>query len=200
MIYLHYSTGYDMEQPIKKRPKKYLNNADLLVELRKSNEQGRLTEELGKMFLMLVKRYASVPRFSGYSYNTDMQSFALLTLCKVWKGFNADKYNNPFAYFTQIAHNAFHQLDNQERRQRDIRDAILVDQGKNPSFNYAERINQSDDSNDANGDIDSMERHDFDVENVDSEIEEIVQEIHALQVKLGEAPPEGEEPEEKAVD
>lgn len=181
-----------MEQPIKKKPKKYLNNADLLIELRKSNANGRLTEELGKMFLMLVKRYASVPRFSGYSYNTDMQSFALLTLCKVWKGFNADKYNNPFAYFTQITHNAFHQLDNQERRQRDIRDAVLVEQGKNPSFNYAERFNASDDTIDANGDVDSTESNDFDTV-IDTEVEEIVQEIQALQIKLGEAPPLDEE-------
>lgn len=166
---------------IKKKPKNYLNNADMLVELKKSHEQGRLTEEMGRMFMMLVKRYASIPRFSGYSYNDDMQSLALLTLAKVWKGFDANKYDNPFAYFTRVVHNAFHQYDNQERRQRDIRDAVLVEQGKNPSFNYAERMSGHDDFTDDFGDSDYMEVHDKDIK-IDSQIEEIVEEINILQV------------------
>lgn len=169
----------------KKKPKNYLNNADMLIELKKCHVQGKLTEEMGRMFMMLVKRYASIPRFSGYSYNDDMQSFALLTLTKVWRGFNADKYKNPFAYFTQIVHNAFHQLDNQERRQRDIRDAVLVDQGKNPSFNYTERMNGANDSMDDLGDSDYMEVHDRDIK-IDNDILEIVEEINMLQVKSTE--------------
>lgn len=168
---------------IKKKPKNYLNNADMLAELKRCHEKGRLTEEMGAMFMSLVKRYASIPRFSGYSYNDDMQSFALLTLTKVWKGFDATKYNNPFAYFTQIVHHAFHQLDNQERRQRDIRDAILVDQGKNPSFNYADRMSDSSNLNDDYDDSDYMEQHDRDIK-IDNDVEEIIEEITALQVKL----------------
>lgn len=166
---------------VPKKKKNYLNNADILMELKKCHDGNRLTEEMGRMFLTLVKRYASIPRFSGYSYNDEMQSFALLTLCKVWRGFNTEKYFNPFAYFTQITHNAFHQLDNQERRQRDIRDAVLVDQGKNPSYNYAERGNY-DDSGDSYGDVDSMELHDIDIK-IDSDIEDIVEEIKGFDVK-----------------
>lgn len=167
---------------IKKKTTNYLNNADMLEELKKCHARGRLTEEMGRMFMSLVRRYASIPRFSGYSYNEDMQAFALLTLTKVWRGFDATKYNNPFAYFTQIVHHAFHQLDNQERRQRDIRDAILVDQGKNPSFNYADRMSGSCDMFDDLGDNDYMEIHDRDI-NIDNDIEEIVEEINMLQVK-----------------
>lgn len=167
---------------IKKKPKNYLNNADMLAELKKCHERGRLTEEMGRMFMALVKRYACIPRFAGYSYNDDMQSFALLTLTKVWRGFDAAKYDNPFAYFTQIVHHAFHQLDNQERRQRDIRDAVLVDQGKNPSFNYATRMGGSNENSDDLGDSDYMEIHDRDIK-IDGDIEEIVEEINMLQVK-----------------
>jgi len=170
-----------------KKKKNYLNNADMLRELKLSHENNsRLTEEMGLMFKMLVKRYASIPRFSGYSYNDEMQGFALLTLVKVWKGFDAAKYSNPFAYFTQIVHHAFHQLDNQERKQRDIRDALLVDQGKNPSYNFAERASYTDDSGDSYGDIDSMEVYDRDVK-IDSEVEDIVEEIKGFEVKLAEA-------------
>ena len=171
-----------MNEP--KRKKNYLNNSDLLIELKKSREQDRVTENLGAMFLALVKRYASIPRFSGYSYNDEMQLFALFTLCKVWKGFDAERFNNPFAYFTQIVHNSFHQLDNRERRQRDIRDALLVDQGKNPSFNYSERMSGSDEYMDDFGDNDYMEVQDRDIKTViDDDVEEIVQEINALQQK-----------------
>ena len=166
-----------------KKKKNYLNNADMLVELKKSHENGRLTEEMGLMFMMLVKRYASIPRFSGYSYNDEMQSFALLTLVKVWKGFDGTRFFNPFAYFTQIVHHAYHQLDNQERKQRDIRDALLVDQGKNPSYNYSERASYGGDgSDDAYGDSDYMEFHDSDTK-IDPDVEEIVEEIKGLMLQ-----------------
>lgn len=176
-----------------KRKKNYLNNPDMIAELRKCHAQDRLTEEMGKMLMTLVKRYATIPRFANYSYNEDMQSLALLTLCKAWKRFNIEKYDNPFAYYTQITHHAFHQLDNSERKQRDIRDALLVDQGKNPSFNYAERQSSDDDSYDAYGDSDYMEVHDKDVK-FSKEIDEIVEEIQELQVKSMEGQtPAGED-------
>lgn len=160
VVYIH--QGKQMTVIIKKKKKNYLNNADMLLELIKCHDRDRLTEEMGKMFISLVKRYASIPRFSGYTYNEDMQSFALLTLSKVWRGFDATKYKNPFAYFTQIVHNAFHQFDNQERRQRDIRDAVLVEHGKNPSFSYSDRMSESHDSHSSDdlGDNDYMEQRD----------------------------------------
>lgn len=167
-----------------KKKKNYLNNADMLAQLRICHEQGRLTEEMGNMFLMLTKRYASIPRFSGYSYNDEMQSFALLTLTKVWERFDETRFNNPFAYFTQIIHNAFFQFNNQERHQRNIRDALLVEQGKNPSYNYSERAWSGDGGNDVDsyGDSDYMEVHDRDIK-IDSEIEDIVEEIKGFDVK-----------------
>ena len=46
--------------------------------------------------------------------------------------------NNPFAFFTQCIKHSFIQYLNQEKRQRNIRDLILVDQGLNPSFSFLE--------------------------------------------------------------
>lgn len=174
-----------------RKPKNYLNNADMLRELKLSKEKGRLTEEMGNMFLMLTKRYASIPRFSGYSYNEDMQSVALLTLAKVWKGFDETRFNNPFAYFTQIVHNAFHQFNNQERRERDIRDSMLVAQGKNPSFGYSERKSWMDDVTDSFGDNDYMEHHDADKPEV-SNIDENVQNDEDFKEFTREQPQDGE--------
>lgn len=157
------------ETEVKKKKKNYLNNSDLLEEIKKSREQGKVTEKLGTMFMALVKKYATIPRFSGYTYNEDMQAFALLTLTRVWKSFDETTYDNPFAYFTRIVHNAFHQFDNMERKQRDIRDALLVENGKNPSFNYAERYDDEHVLITADDDSDIMEyfdKHDVSRENV----------------------------------
>lgn len=168
-----------MEKEKPKKKKNYLNNADMLAELRRCHEQNKLTEEMGKMFISLVTRYASIPRFSGYSYNEDMRSLALLTLTEKWSKFNME-YSNPFAYYTQIVHNAFHQLDNSERRQRDIRDAVLVDYGRNPSYSYEERYNSSNsDGNSDMGDGDYMESYDSEdpTLEISKDVEEIMTEI-----------------------
>lgn len=145
--------------PKKKRANKetdYVRKDDMMLEITKSKQQGKMTEQLGKMFLQLTRRYATVKRFVGYSYNDEMQGFALMTLCKVWKAFDETKYNNPFAYYTQVIHNAFFQFNNQERNQRKIRDAMLVKNGRNPSYNYTEQGGRSEDM-DADGDSDFME-------------------------------------------
>ena len=147
------------KKPVKEKkakPNYYVTNKELLREIEISRKQDKMTEELGVMLMKICKRYAVIGRFANYTYNEDMQAFALMTLCRVWRGFNPEKSNNPFAYFTQIINNAFFQLDNMERKQRDIRDAILVDQGKNPSFSYSERVDF-----DNSDDFDQMEIHDM---------------------------------------
>lgn len=162
----------------KRKPKNYLNNADMLAELKLCHAQGKLTHKMGDMFLELVKRYASIPRFSGYSYNDDMRSFALLTLCKVWTYFDATRFSNPFAYFTQIVHNAFFQFDNAERKQRDIRDALLLNSGKNASYSYSERTSHFDENADSYGDYDPLEWNDM---AISSEVDDIVNEMQIEQ-------------------
>lgn len=128
----------------RKGAKNYLNNADLMREIRKSREQNKMTDELAKMFMVLASKYASKGRFINYTYNEDLQGFALLTGAKVWKSFDPEKGSNPFAYFTQVFKAAFLQFDNTERRQRDIRDAVLVSLGSNPSYSYSDRYGSDD--------------------------------------------------------
>jgi hypothetical protein len=128
----------------RKNAKNYLNNADLLKELKKSREQNKMTDELAKMFMVLAQKYAGKGRFINYTYNDDLQGFALLTGVKVWRSFDPEKGSNPFAYFTQVFKAAFLQYDNSERRQRDIRDAKLVSLGANPSYSYSDRYGNDD--------------------------------------------------------
>lgn len=119
--------------------KKYLNNKDMLEQIRKSHEKGEMTAEFAKMIMMLCHRYSQLGKYANYSYNEDMQAFAALTVVKVWKGFDPNKGSNPFAYFTQTIKHAFYQYLNAEKKQRDIRDELLLNNGDNPSFGFLDR-------------------------------------------------------------
>ena len=124
-------------KPKKKKKKNYLSNANLLKQLALSNEQDQMTDELARMFMMLVDRYASKIRFRvTESFKEDMKGFAIATLIKVWRSFNAEKSDNPFSYFTQCAKNAFYQVQNQERKQKDIKNEMLIAINMSPSYAY----------------------------------------------------------------
>ena len=122
--------------PKKKKAANYLNNRDMLAQVILSKEQGRMTDELAKMLQTLAYRYGKKGNFANYTYNEDMQAYAMLMLVKTWNSFDPAKSSNPFAFFTQCVKNSFIQFLNQEKRQRDIRDAQLVDKGLSPSYSY----------------------------------------------------------------
>lgn len=143
------ATKKAVKPPAKPRQKKYVNNGDLLKEIEKSRKQGKMTDELAKMLMELCTRYSTHPDYANiYSYKQDMVSFALMTLCKVWVRFDPAKSNNPFAYFTQIARHAFYQYLNSEKKQRTVKDEVLIEMGELPSFLYMEEHanNNSDDA------------------------------------------------------
>lgn len=120
----------------KKRTVNYLNNADILKQVKLSKEQGKMTDELAKMLMLLCQRYASKGSLAGYSYNEDMQAFALMSLCKTWATFDSDRGKNPFAYYTQCIKNSFNMFLGSEKKQRRVRDTILVANGMTPSYTY----------------------------------------------------------------
>ena len=60
----------------------YINNKKLLTEIKKYKENGIRSEELGKMFLLLAKRYSSRGSFAGYSWKDDMIAEAVFTCIK----------------------------------------------------------------------------------------------------------------------
>lgn len=110
----------------------YLSNKELMHEFLLSKEQDQPTDNLARAFLLLVDRYARRPNFISYSWLDEMKGEALVTLCRGWGSFNPEKSNNPFAYFTQIVHNAFLQYIGKEKKQSEIKSAIAVDGGAGP--------------------------------------------------------------------
>ena len=132
-------------EKVKKKPKNYINNADLLTEIEISRARGKMTDKLAHMLHMLCERYSKHSDYSRiYSYEEDMKAFAMLTVVKVWKSFDPEKSKNPFAYFTQIIRHAFYQYLNHEKKQREIKDEVLIDIGLTPSFTYLEKYHEDD--------------------------------------------------------
>ena len=137
-----------MNQKITKRAKNpdtpeatakyYITNGKMLPEVIKSKAQGVLTNELAKMLMMLTRKYAQRPCFSGYTYKEDMISEALANLCQNALKFNPEKSSNPFAYYTTCINSSFLQFLNVEKKHRRIRDQMLIDIGENPSFSFTE--------------------------------------------------------------
>lgn len=137
-----------MTQTTFKRPKNeetpettskyYLTNAKLLPAVIASKEAGKLSDELAKMLMMLTRKYANRPCFSGYTYKEDMISEALANLCQNALKFNPERSKNPFAFYTSCINNSFLHVLSVEKKHRRIRDQLLIDIGENPSYNFAE--------------------------------------------------------------
>lgn len=95
-----------------------------------------MNDELAKMLTALTTKYAKSPQFSGYSYREDMEAFAMMMLVKTWYKFDENRSDNPFAFYTQCVKNSFVHFLKQEKKQRNIRDEILVSTGLNPSNTF----------------------------------------------------------------
>lgn len=150
-----------MSDTIQKKNNNYMSNKEFYAELIECQERGEMSNTLGEMFLMLVTRYASKPKFSGYTYVDEMINNAVLACCQAWDKFDPEKSNNPFAFFTTVAHNAFLQILNKEKKHQRIRDRLLVEENMNPSYSYLEyeaaREKAEEDSRDAEEYVDDEE-------------------------------------------
>jgi len=99
-----------------------------------SKSHGKITEELGRMFLKLADRYGTRSNWRGYTYNDEMRGQAVLQLSQIGLQFDESKSENPFAYYTAAVTNSFTRVLNIEKKNQNIRDDILQENGLNPSF------------------------------------------------------------------
>lgn len=97
---------------------------------------GTLTNELGKMFIVLCDRIGMRPNYRGYSFLDEMKADARFQLTKNALLFDESRITvqlNPFAYYTTIVNHAFKAVLNTEKRNREIRDDLLEESGYDPS-------------------------------------------------------------------
>lgn len=115
----------------------YVRNADLLPAVIEAKQLGRVTDKLIMMIRIIAERYSRKSNFGGYSFREDMVSAAVENLCKNALKFDAEKYTNPFSFYTTAIHNSFLQYMADEKKQRNIRDRLLIDAGAAPSYGFA---------------------------------------------------------------
>ena len=115
-----------------KRVTNYINNKTLYSAMiqyknsvedaeREGKEKPRVTDYIGQSILLICNNLAKKPNFSGYTYKQDMISDGIIDCISAVDNFNPDKTNNPFAYFTQIAWNAFIRRIHKEKKQTYIK-------------------------------------------------------------------------------
>lgn len=99
-----------------------------------NKDHGRITENLGKMFIKLSERYAQRSNWRGYTYVEEMRGQAILQLSQIGLQFDESKSENPFAYYTAAVTNSFTRVLNIEKKNQNIRDDMLESHGLTPSL------------------------------------------------------------------
>ena len=95
---------------------------------------GQATNKLAMMWMKLCDRYATRGNVRGYTYNDEMRGQAILQLAQIGLQFDESKSQNPFAYYTAAVTNSFVRVINIEKKNQNIRDDILEQNGLNPSY------------------------------------------------------------------
>ena len=114
-----------------KKKNYYVDNEKFFAEIVEYKKQCKVAEEegkpkpvlsnyIGKCIYLIAENLAHKPRFMNYSFVDEMKSDAIENCLMYFDNFDSDKYNNPFAYFTQIIYYAFHRRINKEEKNRYI--------------------------------------------------------------------------------
>jgi hypothetical protein len=116
--------------------KHYVDNKKLyqaIVEYRKvvkeKEELGQVIPPIptyiGHCMLLIARRLSLKPNFANYSYREEMISDGVENCVCYFKNYNPDRYDNPFAYFTQIIYFAFLRRIQKEKKQLYIKHKTL---------------------------------------------------------------------------
>lgn len=115
-----------------KKKKHYVNNKDLYaamvaykekVDAAKQNAEDKpiVPDYIGACFMMICNKLSTRPNFMSYSYRDDMIADGIENCIYSIDNFDPSKSTNPFAYFTQIAWNAFIRRIQKEKKQSYIK-------------------------------------------------------------------------------
>jgi len=85
----------------------HVKNKDLREEIIKSKEKDELTNEAILMFMLMAKKFSNSFTYIYEEDKEDCISFAVMDCYQYWRGYDPEKSQNAFAYFTQIIKNGF---------------------------------------------------------------------------------------------
>lgn len=128
----------------KPKPVHYVNNRQMyetmkvyIKAVRKSKrekvEAPRIPEYIGECLYLICNKLSLKPQFSGYTWRDEMISDGIENCIVAIDNFDPRKSDNPFAYFTMIAWNAFIRRIQREKKQtyikhKNMQNTLIVDE------------------------------------------------------------------------
>jgi hypothetical protein len=115
-----------------KTKRHYVNNKDFYEAIvaykakLKENQNARVPNYIGECILAICNKLSTKPNFIGYSFRDEMIADAIENCIASVDGFDPEKSSNPFAYFTQIAWNAFIRRISKEKKQQYIKHKNMI--------------------------------------------------------------------------
>ena len=97
----HYVNNKQFYEALSEHKKKVLASAEA------GTEKPRIPNYIGECIYHIADRLSRKPNFINYSFRDEMISDGIENSIMYLDNFNPEKYNNPFAYFTQIIKFAF---------------------------------------------------------------------------------------------
>jgi DNA-directed RNA polymerase specialized sigma subunit len=83
----------------------FVKNADLRAEIIKSKENGELTRTAIDMMILMSNKFAGNFIYFYEQDREDCIAVAIMNCYQYWRGYDPEKSQNAFAYFTQIIKN-----------------------------------------------------------------------------------------------
>ena len=80
---------------------------DCRARIERGDERPVMSNYLGECVMKMAYRLSLTPRFRGYTYRDEMVQNGILAAVRYMHKFNGDKFNNGFAYVTQILFSHF---------------------------------------------------------------------------------------------
>ena len=101
----------------------YINNKEFLILIvHYQKTKCRVTyNKIGRKFISLATNILNKPNFINYTQDRkdEMISEATFDMCRYVTNFDENKSDNPFAYFTRAAYNAFNRYFNKHKKIED---------------------------------------------------------------------------------
>jgi len=80
----------------------YLQNKELYIEIVVSKAQGKLSNNAKKMLILLALNTIKKFKYINIDDKMDCYQTGLLDMLSNWYNFNEEKFDNAFAYFTEV--------------------------------------------------------------------------------------------------
>lgn len=96
----------------------YISKIDFFDAVTGSKSQSAVSDDLARIFMLLVNRYANTVSWVGYPSHVkdELKSNALYDLVRSFHKFDETRENpNPFAYYTSVIVNSFCKTINKEK-------------------------------------------------------------------------------------